>query len=74
MDSRNDSCLQNSASEENRAEPATLFKVVLINPYELGRQPFALAEPFAWLKQARFNVQCIDLSLQKLDPASLLSG
>ena len=73
MDSRNGSCLLNSASEEHRADPATLFKVVLINPYELGRQPFALAEPFAWLKQARFNVQCIDLSLQKLDPA-LLAG
>ena len=27
------------------------FKVVLINPYELGRQPFALAEPAAWLKR-----------------------
>src|SRR5216683_700270 len=26
------------------------FKVVLINPYELGRQPFALAEPASWLK------------------------
>jgi radical SAM superfamily enzyme YgiQ (UPF0313 family) len=63
----------NSASEENRPGPATLFKVVLINPYELGRQPFALAEPSAWLKQAGFNVQCIDLSLQKLDPG-LLAG
>ena len=25
------------------------FKAVLINPYELGRQPFALAQPAAWL-------------------------
>jgi radical SAM superfamily enzyme YgiQ (UPF0313 family) len=57
----------------NRASPAALFKVVLINPYELGRQPFALAEPSAWLKQAGFQVQCIDLSLQRLDPV-LLSG
>jgi hypothetical protein len=73
MDSRNDSCLRNSASEEYRGAPATLFKVVLINLYELGRQPFALAEPSAWLKQFGFDVQCVDLSLQKLDPA-LLSG
>jgi hypothetical protein len=58
---------------ESRASPAAPFKVVLINPYELGRQPFALAEPCAWLKQDGFQVQCIDLSLQKLDPA-LLSG
>jgi hypothetical protein len=56
-----------------RAGPEAPFKVVLINPYELGRQPFALAEPCAWLKQDGFQVQCIDLSLQKLDPV-LLSG
>jgi len=73
MDSRNNSCLPISAGEKNLAAPATLFKVVLINPYELGRQPFALAEACAWLKQARFDVRCIDLSLQKLDPV-LLSG
>ncbi|HLE36764.1 MAG TPA: radical SAM protein, partial [Candidatus Acidoferrales bacterium] len=47
------------------------FKAVLINPYELGRQPFALAEPAAWLKRADFEVACIDLSLQKLDPLTL---
>ncbi|MDO8594985.1 MAG: CUAEP/CCAEP-tail radical SAM protein, partial [Sulfuricaulis sp.] len=73
MDSCTDSCLPNRASEENRPHPAAPFKVVLINPYELGRQPFALAEPSAWLKQAGFDVQCIDLSLQKLDP-ELLTG
>jgi len=58
---------------EHRSSAAAPFKVVLINPYELGRQPFALAEPCAWLTQDGFQVQCIDLSLQKLDPA-LLSG
>jgi radical SAM superfamily enzyme YgiQ (UPF0313 family) len=47
------------------------FQVVLINPYELGRQPFALAEPAAWLKDAGFDVTCIDLSLQTLDPKAL---
>ena len=73
MDSHNDSWLVNSASEDNRADPATPLKVVLINPYELGRQPFGLAEPSAWLRQAGFSVECIDLSLQKLDPA-LLAG
>ena len=44
------------------------FEVVLINPYELGRQPFALAEPAALLKREGFAVTCLDLSLQKLDP------
>jgi Radical SAM superfamily len=43
------------------------FKVVLINPYELGRQPFALAEPAALLKREGIAVTCLDLSLQKLD-------
>jgi radical SAM superfamily enzyme YgiQ (UPF0313 family) len=49
------------------------FKVVLINPYELGRQPFALAEPAAWLKREGFAVRCLDLSLQKLEP-EILAG
>lgn len=47
------------------------FKLVLINPYELGRQPFALAEAAAWLKRAAYEVQCLDLALQKLEPAVL---
>lgn len=44
------------------------MKVVLINPYEIGRQPFGLAEPAAWLKRAGCDVHCIDLSLQMLEP------
>ena len=47
------------------------MKVVLINPYELGRQPFGLAEPAAWLKRAGCEVQCLDLSLQMLEPEVL---
>src|SRR5437667_7953746 len=54
-----------------RAQGDAPFKAVLINPYELGRQPFALAEPAAWLKRAGFDVACIDLSLQTLDPRTL---
>ncbi len=47
------------------------MKVVLINPYELGRQPFGLAQPAAWLGQLGCEVQCCDLSLQRLEPALL---
>lgn len=47
------------------------FNLVLINPYELGRQPFALAEASAWLKRAGCAVRCLDLALQKLEPAVL---
>ena len=47
------------------------MNVVLINPYELGRQPFALAQPTAWLKESGHQVRCLDLSLQQLDGESL---
>lgn len=43
------------------------MQIALVNPYELGRQPFGLAEPAAFLKQAGFDVRCCDLSIQKLD-------
>ena len=44
-------------------EVAAPFSVVLINPYELGRQPFALAEPAALLKRAGFAVRALDLCI-----------
>lgn len=47
------------------------LKVVLISPYDLGRQPFALAEPAAWLREAGFAVHCLDLSQQRLEPSTL---
>ena len=71
MDSGNDPGLLERANEDEPSDAAAQFGVVLINPYELGRQPFALAEPCAWLNRGRFNVQCMDHSLQNLDPASL---
>ncbi len=43
------------------------MNIVLINPYELGRQPFGLAQPAAWLIEAGHHVRCLDLSLQRLD-------
>ena len=54
-----------------QSRPAGIFKVILINPYELGRQPFALAETAAWLIREGFEVGCLDLSLQKLDAEEL---
>jgi radical SAM superfamily enzyme YgiQ (UPF0313 family) len=47
------------------------MKVVLINPYEIGRQPFGLAEPAAWLRRAGCEVHCLDLTLQRLEPEVL---
>ena len=40
------------------------MKIVLISTYDLGRQPFGLASPTAWLRKAGFGVECIDLSRQ----------
>lgn len=48
--------------------------MVLISPYELGRQPVALAQAAAWLRRAGMLVDCLDLSLQKLDAARLASA
>jgi hypothetical protein len=56
---------------DTAASAALAFKAVLINTYELGRQSFNLAAPAALLKAAGFEVVCLDLALQKLDPASL---
>src|SRR5215213_2136052 len=45
--------------------------VLLLSTYELGRQPFGLASPAAWLRRAGLEVRCIDLSRQPLDAAAV---
>ncbi|MBI3665366.1 MAG: radical SAM protein, partial [Acidobacteria bacterium] len=42
------------------------MQVVLISTYELGRQPFGLASPAAWLERAGATVACLDLSREPL--------
>ncbi len=42
------------------------MQVVLISTYELGRQPFGLASPAAWLRRAGATVDCQDLSQGRL--------
>lgn len=43
------------------------LKAVLLSTYELGRQPFGLASPAAWLKDAGVEVRCSDLAVEPLD-------
>ncbi len=43
------------------------MKIVLISTYELGRQPFGLASPAAWLRACGHAVTALDLSRQELD-------
>ncbi len=42
-------------------------EILLISCYELGHQPVALASPLAFLEQAGYRPNVIDLSVQKLD-------
>ncbi|HEV8076382.1 MAG TPA: CUAEP/CCAEP-tail radical SAM protein, partial [Candidatus Acidoferrum sp.] len=42
------------------------MKILLISTYELGRQPFGLASPAAWLRKRGHAVTCLDLSRQAL--------
>jgi radical SAM superfamily enzyme YgiQ (UPF0313 family) len=43
------------------------MKILLISTYELGRQPFGLASPAAWLRTRGYDVTCLDLTRQGLD-------
>jgi radical SAM superfamily enzyme YgiQ (UPF0313 family) len=44
------------------------MKTVLLSCYEMGRQPFGLASPAAWLRSGGHAVSCIDLSIEQLSP------
>ena len=51
------------------------MKILLISTYELGRQPFGLASPAAWLRKRGHAVTCLDLSRQALsEPAVREAG
>jgi radical SAM superfamily enzyme YgiQ (UPF0313 family) len=50
------------------------LNVVLISTYELGRQPFGLSSPAAWLKEQGAQVTCLDLTIQRLDPAAIAAA
>src|ERR1700732_3154724 len=44
------------------------MRVLLISTYELGRQPFGLASPAAWLAERGHDVRCADLAVESLQP------
>ena len=45
-----------------------MARVLLVSTYELGRQPFGLASPAAWLRDAGVEVNCLDLSRESFRP------
>jgi radical SAM superfamily enzyme YgiQ (UPF0313 family) len=47
------------------------LKIVLISTYELGRQPFGLASPAAWLRKRGHDVVCMDLARQALNEPAI---
>lgn len=47
------------------------MRIVLISTYELGRQPFGLVSPAAWLRAAGHEVACFDLTRQELNDAAV---
>lgn len=48
--------------------------ILLISTYELGRQPFGVASPAAWLRKGGHAVTCLDLSRQSLDENAVRSA
>jgi radical SAM superfamily enzyme YgiQ (UPF0313 family) len=48
--------------------------IVLISTYELGRQPFGLASPAAWLRKRGHAVVCLDLSRESLDERAVCAA
>lgn len=47
------------------------MNIVLISTYELGRQPFGLASPAAWLRKRGHHVVALDLARRSLDEAAV---
>jgi radical SAM superfamily enzyme YgiQ (UPF0313 family) len=50
------------------------MNVVLISTYELGRQPFGLASPAAWLREAGANATCLDLAIERMDETAVAAA
>src|SRR5216684_5965765 len=50
------------------------MNILLISTYELGRQPFGLASPAAWLRARGHDVSCLDLTRQALDEEAILTA
>src|SRR5690242_2668955 len=50
------------------------MRVLLISTYDLGRQPFGLASPAAWLRRAGFAAECVDTTQHDLSERSVMSA
>ncbi|HZJ49578.1 MAG TPA: CUAEP/CCAEP-tail radical SAM protein [Actinomycetota bacterium] len=50
------------------------MKVLLVSTYELGRQPFGLASPAAWLRERGARVSCNDVAVEPFDEGAAASA
>src|SRR6185503_3140521 len=50
------------------------MRALLISTYDLGRQPFGLASPAAWLRREGWVVECVDTAKDRLEETSLASA
>lgn len=48
-----------------------MVNALLVSTYDLGRQPFGLASPAAWLEAEGIPVRCLDLAVEPLDEAAV---
>jgi radical SAM superfamily enzyme YgiQ (UPF0313 family) len=49
-------------------------RALLISTYDMGRQPFGLASPAAWLTDAGVDVSCADLSKDRLPDGAVIDA
>ena len=50
------------------------MRALLISTYDLGRQPFGLASPAAWLRAAGVDVECADTSREPLEDHQMVAA
>ena len=50
------------------------MRVLLVSTYDLGRQPFGLASPAAWLRRAGMEVDCVDTSRESLSEETICAA
>ena len=48
-----------------------VMRSLLVSTYEMGRQPFGLASAAAWLREAGWDVVCVDVAKEKLPPEQI---
>lgn len=50
------------------------MRALLVSTYDLGRPPFGLASPAAWLERDGWQVRCMDLAVEPFDVAAVAAA